>query len=73
MKEIYIKDEYIKMNQLMKLCDFVGQGSDTKVLVAQGLITLNGVTVTELRKKVYPGDVVSVKGFDDVKVLEKEF
>ena len=72
MKTVYIKDEYIKMNQLMKLCDFVGQGSDVKILIDEGLISLNGVPVTELRKKVRPGDIVSVKGYGEVKVEEKE-
>ena len=72
MKTMFIKDEYIKMNQLMKLCDFVGQGSDVWTLIEENLITLNGENVTELRKKVHPGDIVSVKGFGDIKVEAKE-
>ena len=41
MKTIFIKDEYIKMNQLMKLCDFVGQGSDVRTLIEENLILKN--------------------------------
>ena len=52
MKVVSIKDEYIKMNQLMKLCGFVGQGSDVKSLIEQNKIRINGNSVTELRKKV---------------------
>ena len=59
---INIKDEYIKLNQLMKLCGFVGRGSDVKLLVDDGLITLNGQVVTELRKKIHPGDSFEYKG-----------
>lgn len=71
METVYIKDEYIKLNQLMKLCGFVGRGSDVKLLVDDGLITLNGENVTELRKKVHIGDIVKVQGIGEVKVEEK--
>ncbi len=70
METVHIKDEYIKLNQLMKLCGFVGRGSDVKILVDNGLVTLNGKLVTELRKKVYSGDVVKVQDIGEVKVEE---
>ncbi len=70
METVRIKDEYIKLNQLMKLCGFVGRGSDVKLLVDDGLITLNGQVVTELRKKIHPGDIVNVQGIGEVKVEE---
>ena len=54
----------------MKLCGFVGRGSDVKLLVDDGLITLNGQVVTELRKKIHAGDVVKVQGIGEVKVEE---
>ena len=70
METVRLKDEYIKLNQLMKLCGFVGRGSDVKLLVDDGLITLNGQVVTELRKKIHPGDIVNVQGIGEVKVEE---
>ena len=70
MEIVHIKDEYIKLNQLMKLCGFVGRGSDVKLLVDDGLIILNGQVVTELRKKIHAGDVVKVQGIGEVKVEE---
>ena len=70
METVRIKDEYIKLNQLMKLCGFVGRGSDVKLLVDGGLITLNVQVVTELRKKIHPGDIVNVQGIGEVKVEE---
>ena len=70
METVRIKDEYIKLNQLMKLCGFVGRGSDVKLLVDDGLVTLNGQVVTELRKKIHPGDIVNVQGIGEVKVEE---
>ncbi len=53
METVRIKDEYIKLNQLMKLCGFVGRGSDVKLLVDDGLITLNGQVVTRSLEKKY--------------------
>lgn len=72
MKTIYIKDNYIKMNQLIKLCGFVSQGSDVKELIDNKKITLNNNIVTELRKKVYLGDIVSIKDIGEIKVEEKK-
>jgi len=72
MKNIIIKTEYIKLNQLMKLAGYVAMGSDTKGLVENGSIKRNGEKVTELRKKIYPGDIVSVAGEEDIKIQGQE-
>ena len=69
MDEVRIKDEYIKLGQLLKLAGYVGSGVDAKMVIQEGLVKYNGETETRRGKKVYPGDVVSFDG-NDVKVVQ---
>ena len=55
-----IHTPFIRLDQLLKYADIVSTGGDAKELIAEGLFSLNGETVFERGKKVYPGDVVGV-------------
>ena len=68
MEEIKIRDEFIKLGQLLKLAGLVGSGVDAKLVIQEGSVKLNGEIETRRGKKVYPGDVVSYDG-SDVKVI----
>lgn len=67
MQEITIKDEYIKLGQAMKLAGLVSSGVEAKVLIQEGLVTVNGETDERRGRKLYPGDVFSLDG-NEVKV-----
>ena len=58
MKEIKIKDEYIKLGQLLKLAGLVSSGIDAKIVITEGEVLYNGEVETRRGKKVYPGDEV---------------
>ena len=60
MEKVTIKTEFIKLGQVIKLASLVGQGSDVKILIAEGLVKVNGEVATQRGKKIYPGDVVEV-------------
>lgn len=68
MERIQIHTEYIKLQQALKLAGLVGQGSDVKAYLADGMVTVNGEVVAERGKKLRPGDVAEVKGIGSVKV-----
>lgn len=68
MQEITIKDEYIKLGQAMKLAGLVSSGVEAKVLIQEGLVTVNGETDERRGRKLYPGDVFSMDG-NEVKVV----
>lgn len=68
MQEITIKDEYIKLGQAMKLAGLVSSGVEAKVLIQEGLVTVNGETDERRGRKLYPGDVFSLDG-NEVKVV----
>ena len=57
---VAIHTDYIQLDQLLKYANLLSTGGQIKVLLAQEAITLNGVIVTEKRKKIYPNDVVTI-------------
>ncbi len=62
MEQIYIKDEYIRLGQALKLGGLVGSGADAKLVIKEGLVSLNGETVYERGKKCRDGDVIEYEG-----------
>jgi ribosome-associated protein len=61
-KNVYFHTEFVKLQQLMKLADVVGQGSDAKLLIQDGMVKLNGEVCTMRGKKVYDGDIMEFEG-----------
>ena len=48
------------MDKLLKFSGIADTGGQAFLMIEDGIVTLNGVTVTEKRKKVRPGDVVNI-------------
>ena len=69
--KVAINTEFIKLGQLLKFASIVGNGSDAKMLIADGIVKVNGVVVTERGKKIHPGDVVEVEGMGSVEVEDE--
>ncbi len=59
MKQIQIKDDFIKLGQLLKLSGLVGSGVEAKMVIAEGLVLVNGNPELQRGKKVFSGDVVT--------------
>lgn len=70
-KEIYIRDDNIKLGQLIKLAGMVDSGLEAKLEIVNEKVKLNGNIETQRGKKVIPGDVVEYKG-EIIRVLKKE-
>ena len=68
MQEIYIRDEFIKLGQLMKKANWVSSGVEAKVYIQDGEVTVNGEVDTRRGRKLYDGDVVEYNG-ETVKVV----
>ncbi len=69
---IVIEGEFIKLQQLLKLANITGQGSDVKYYLYNELVHVNGELATQRGKKIYNGDVVEVEGFEEVLVITEE-
>jgi ribosome-associated protein len=61
-RDVPIRDDSIRLGQLLKLADLVDAGADVKPLVASGLVAVNGQRETRRGRQLVKGDVVSVAG-----------
>lgn len=62
MNSVKIKDEFIKLGQLLKLAGLCESGVDAKIAIQDGLVKVNGETDTRRGRKIVPGDVVEFDG-----------
>ena len=66
--EITIRDDFIKLGQALKLAGVVRDGVEAKIVITEGLVTVNGEVDTRRGRKVYKGDTISYGG-NDIKVI----
>lgn len=64
METITIETEFIKLDAFLKFAALVGTGGEAKLLIADGLVQVNGEPCTMRGKKLHPGDVVTFDGTD---------
>lgn len=62
MEEVYIRDDYIKLGQALKLAGLVESGVDAKAVIQDGLVKVNGRVETQRGKKLVENDEVSFDG-----------
>ena len=70
MEEISLRegDDYIKLGQSLKKANMMSSGVDAKMVILDGLVSVNGEVELRRGKKIYPGDVVTFEG-ESVKVV----
>ncbi|MCL2086415.1 MAG: RNA-binding S4 domain-containing protein [Oscillospiraceae bacterium] len=64
MKNIYILPPFIKLEQFLKFAGVVETGGQAKVIISDGLVSLNGEVCLMRGKKIYDGDIIDVHGID---------
>lgn len=62
MEQVKITTEFIKLDQLMKYAAMVQTGGEAKILIAQGLVLVNGEICTQRGKKIRVADQVEFDG-----------
>jgi len=62
MKTTQINHEPVELFKLLKFEGLVSSGGEAKMVVAQGMVILNGEVETRKRKKVVAGDVIEFNG-----------
>ncbi|MDY0190255.1 MAG: RNA-binding S4 domain-containing protein [Desulfuromonas sp.] len=58
MKVVEISCEPVELYKILKFEGLVSSGGEAKVVIADGLVLVNGHIETQKRKKIYSGDVV---------------
>ena len=69
MKEIKLREEFIKIGQALKAADLVSDGVEAKFVIQDGLVKVNGETDTRRGRKLYDGDMVSFDG-EEIKIVK---
>lgn len=62
MREIPIREDTIRLGQLLKLADLVGSGGEAKDLLAEGAVSVNGEPEQRRGRQLRRGDVVAAAG-----------
>lgn len=64
MEELKIKDEFIKLEQALKLTGEFSMGSDAKYAIKNGEVKLNSEVELQRGKKLRNGDIITYKNHD---------
>ena len=67
--DIAIHTDTIQLDQFLKLAGAVAGGGEVKALLAEGMILRNDVPETARRRKLVPGDVITIDGNDTYRVV----
>ncbi|HEX4190227.1 MAG TPA: RNA-binding S4 domain-containing protein [Marmoricola sp.] len=59
---IEIRDDSIRLGQLLKLADFIDNGSEAKDLLMTGAVLVNGEVETRRGRQLIAGETVTVRG-----------
>lgn len=70
MKEVMIKDEFIKLGQAIKLAGLVDSGVEAKEVIQDGKVKVNGEVEVQRGKKLYNDFIVEYNG-ESFKVISK--
>ena len=69
MEIIKLKEEYIKLGQALKAANLVEDGVEAKIVIKDGLVTVNGEIDTRRGRKLYDGDLVNFEG-QEIKIIK---
>ena len=67
--DIAIHTDTIQLDQFLKLAGAVASGGEVKALLAEGMILRNDVPETARRRKLVPGDVITIDSYDTYHVV----
>ncbi len=65
-KKVNIKEDFIKLDSLLKFSGIAGTGGHAKILILNGEIKVNNEICTMRGKKVHKGDFIE---FKDIKII----
>lgn len=68
MKELFIKEEFIRLDSALKFSGVVGTGGQAKMIIQDGLVSVNGDICTMRGKKIRNGDIIE---FENIKFVIK--
>lgn len=67
MRDVEIRREPVELYKLLKFEGLASSGGQAKMVIAEGLVTVNGETETRKRRKIVSGDIVGFAG-DEIRI-----
>ncbi len=69
MKEIKLREDYIKLGQALKAAGLVSSGIEAKIVITEGEVLVNGEQELRRGRKLYDGDTVLFQE-EEIKVIK---
>jgi ribosome-associated protein len=69
-RDVPIREQTIRLGQLLKLAGLAESGGDARTLVLDGAARVNGEVETRRGRQLHDGDIVAVEG-ESVRVTRK--
>lgn len=60
--DVEIRDNSIRLGQFLKLASLIDTGADAKLVIADGLVTVNDDVEVRRGRQLHDGDVVELGG-----------
>lgn len=64
-----LREEYIKLGQALKAAGLVSSGLDSKIVIQDGQVKVNGEIEVQRGKKLYDGAIVEFDG-EQIKIVK---
>ncbi len=64
MRDVEIREDMIRLGQLLKLSGLVDSGAEAKHVLGEGLVQVNGADEARRGRQLHDGDVVCLAGAD---------
>jgi ribosome-associated protein len=71
MRDVPIRDDMIRLGQLLKLSGLAGSGAEARGLLVDGAVRVNDEPETRRGRQLHPGDVVTL-GDEAVRVTSDQ-
>lgn len=69
MREVEIRTEFIKLDQLLKFAGVVQTGGEGKIIISEGMVSVNGNVIKERGKKIRKGDIIEIENTEKLVVI----
>lgn len=69
MKEIKINTDTIKLDQILKFAGITQTGGQSKILINEGMVMVNGEITKKRGKKIKKGDIIEIEDMEKFIVI----
>lgn len=60
--EFKLKTDFVELDNMLKILELVASGAEAKQQILAGLVKVNGLIESRIRRKLHSGDLVEFNG-----------